>query len=692
MIRKFVTLLLCLLPVTFWGQEIHQHQHEENSGTGLAAGEIFSPFRNNPIDSTNSTLKVPKNIRQWHVDEHSGEIIPVNADTLQFMYQNWHLTEGMNGEYNFLGNMGTPRQSRIFFNRPTDTRFDFLQPFDYFYTTPDRFLFTDTKSPYTNLTYHSSGNQIDGDDRFRAYFSTNAGKHFGAGFLFDYLYARGRYDNQASSQMNFSLFSFYRSDRYNYHLLASHYHIKQAENGGITDDRYITRPEETDGANSNFGTSDIPVRLEESWSRNEVYDLFFTHHYNLGFYREKLTADSTGTVKDSTEQEFVSVSRITHTADIKHHRREFISHVNHKGYFADTYLPYDSLDRSINFTVGNRVALSLCEGFSRWAFADITAYAAYRYNNYSIPDTIPGGKEFGKEYSEHIISVVGIIESKLNEHFKYRVEGETAFGKGYAGSFDINGTAEAKFNLWNREFRVGANAYLKNNLPSFFYRHYHSEHYWWDNDLDKEFRTRIEGKIEIPGWKTRLSVGFENIMNYTYIANDSEQLPGTSKYLSRLSVKQESGSTRVFSASLKQDFTYGILNLNTEITYQHSSNQNILPLPALNLYANLFLKFRIAKVLNTEIGTDVRYFTKYYAPDYSPALGQFVQQNPGERIEIGNYPLASVYANFLLKQTRFYVKYSHWNEGLGNRNYFLVPHHPMNPDILWFGLSWNFYN
>ena len=181
-------------------------------------------------------------------------------------------------------------------------------------------------------------------------------------------------------------------------------------------------------------------------------------------------------------------------------------------------------------------------------------------------------------------------------------------------------------------------------------------------------------------------------MNYTYIANESEQLPGTNNYPSRLSVKQESGSTRVFSATLKQDFKLGILNLNTEITYQNSSNQDILPLPALNVYANLFLKFRIAKVLNTEIGTDVRYFTKYYAPDYSPALGQFVQQNPGEKIEIGNYPLASVYANFLLKQTRFYVKYYHWNEGLGNRNYFLVPHHPMNPGVLWFGLSWNFYN
>ena len=112
----------------------------------------------------------------------------------------------------------------------------------------------------------------------------------------------------------------------------------------------------------------------------------------------------------------------------------------------------------------------------------------------------------------------------------------------------------------------------------------------------------------------------------------------------------------------------------------------------INAYANIFLKFRIAKVLNTEIGADARYFTKYYAPDYSPALGQYVQQNPENKIAIGNYPLASVYANFLLKQARFYVKYYHANTGLGNREYFLAPHYPVSPAILCFGISWNFYN
>ena len=692
MIKKTVILLLCLLPVTLLGQVLQQHQHEGHKEAGIGSGEVFSPFRDHPKDSTSSNLKVPKEIRQWHVDEYSGNVIPVDADTLQFMFQNWHLTEGINGEYNFLGNAGTPRQSRIFFNRPTTTKFDFLQPYDYFYLRPDEFFFIDTKSPYTNLNYHTSGNRQNGDDRFRAYFSTNAGKHFGIGFLIDYLFARGRYDKQATSLVNFSLFSFFKNDRYDYNLLASHYRMKQAENGGITDDRYITRPEETDGMNSNFTTNDIPVHLYSSWNRNWIYDVFFTQGYNLGFYREKLVADSSGVVKDSTENEFVRVARISHIADIKHHEHDFINYRQEENYYADNFLPYDSTDLATSLEVKNRIALSLCEGFSRYAFADITAFASYTYRRYTLPDTTPDNREFRKRYNEHILSVGGSISSTHGKHLKYDVKGETSLIGEELGTFSIDGGVQFDFNLWKRDMRLEANAFIKNNLPSFYYRHYHSEHFWWDNDFSKEFRTRIEGIFEIPSWRTRISAGLENIKNYTYIANESQPSGAVGRYLWRLKAKQENSNIQVFSATLKQDFKAGIFNLNTEVTYQHSSNKDILPLPALNAYANIFIKFRIAKVLHTEIGADARYFTKYYAPDYSPALGQFVQQNSENKIAIGNYPLASVYANFLLKQARFYVKYYHANSGFGNRQYFLAPHYPMNPAALCLGLSWNFYN
>jgi hypothetical protein len=113
----------------------------------------------------------------------------------------------------------------------------------------------------------------------------------------------------------------------------------------------------------------------------------------------------------------------------------------------------------------------------------------------------------------------------------------------------------------------------------------------------------------------------------------------------------------------------------------------------LNIFTNLYLKFKIAKVLGVELGADATWFSKYYAPDYCPALSQFaVQQNAASRVELGGYPFIDVYANMVLKKVRFFVMMSHINAESGNRMQFLAPHYPLNNSVIHFGVSWVFYN
>ena len=158
-------------------------------------------------------------------------------------------------------------------------------------------------------------------------------------------------------------------------------------------------------------------------------------------------------------------------------------------------------------------------------------------------------------------------------------------------------------------------------------------------------------------------------------------------------VFQEGGNINVFTAQLRQDFRVGILNWENVLTYQNSTNKDVLPLPTMNIFTNLYLKFKIAKVLSVELGADAYYFTKYYAPDYVPQLGQFaIQKNENSRVELGGYPFVDVYANFHLKRARFFVMMSHVNNASGNKMMFLAPHYPMNGNVLRFGVSWNFYN
>ena len=51
--------------------------------------------------------------------------------------------------------------------------------------------------------------------------------------------------------------------------------------------------------------------------------------------------------------------------------------------------------------------------------------------------------------------------------------------------------------LWKDTVSVIARGEISNKLAPFYMRHYHSKHFWWDDDMDKEFRTRIEGELSI---------------------------------------------------------------------------------------------------------------------------------------------------------------------------------------------------
>ena len=185
----------------------------------------------------------------------------------------------------------------------------------------------------------------------------------------------------------------------------------------------------------------------------------------------------------------------------------------------------------------------------------------------------------------------------------------------------------------------------------------------------------------------------ENIKNYMYFQNTGEAytLPDNTYTISNnITPMQANKNIQVLCANLKQDFKFGILHIENDITYQTSSEKDILPLPQLSLYHNLFINFKIAKVLTCELGGDIKYWTKYYAPDYSPVMGQFMVQNNYKKTKIGNYPIMSVYANFDLKRTRFYVQYYHLNQSTGR--YFWAPNYPINPATIHFGISWNFYD
>lgn len=693
----FFTMLL-LLSITASAQLGNIQNQYSQLGSSASGVDRNKYDRNgNPIDSTavNDASTVPISLYSWTIDERLGTVFNVPVDTLQYMFQNSNDTGGETGHYNYLGNLGSPRLSRIFFEREDNNQFIFTDPYDFTVRKPKDIIYTNTKSPFTNLTYYKQGDGRYGEERFKSYFAVNANKRLGVGFFIDYTYGRGKYSNQSTALFNGGLFASYRGNHYDMHMSFVNENLKVAENGGITDDRYITNPIDMAEGKKQYSTSEIPTNLSEIWNKNTGYHGFLTHRYNLGFYRDHTNPNDTTDTK-----EFVPVTSFVHTLKLDFSKRKYISYdaEQNQAYFNNNYLLNDSTDRTDYVAVKNTLGISLREGFNKWAKAGLTAFVSHEYRKFTLTDTTATLNErIYTPYVENTISVGGQLLKEQGKMLHYNVIGEIAVLGEDAGQFTLEGNGDLNFRLFNDTVRFMANAYIKNLNPTFYYRHFHSKHYWWDNeDLSKIMRTRIEGKLAIDRWKTELRVGVENIKNYTYFDNTSVKYTDEQdavSYKNDLKVSQFGGNIQVFSAMLRQDFKLGILHLDNEIIYQKSSNEDILPLPELSLYHNLYLRFGLAKkVLSIDMGADVRYFTSYYAPDYSPAMGQFYLQNKETRVKIGNYPLVNAYINMHLKRTRIFLQMYNLVQGSTGNSYFLAPHYPLNPRILKVGISWNFFD
>lgn len=645
-------------------------------------------------DSTVVDRGVPRDVKMFRIDPMLGAVIPVATDTAIYNFQNLHFTDGLNGEYNYLGNMGSPRQSRIFFNRKNDGQFIFTDALDFFLVTPGEYNFVNTKSPWSNLSYYRAGNKINGEERVRAKFGVNAGKRTGVGFDFDYLYGRGLYNHQTTAYADGTFYGYHHGDRYGINALYSYNKLRLAENGGLADDRYITSPEAMAEGKKTYRPADMPTNLERTWNENILNTLFLAQDYKLGYYKAR-----TDSMPDTVivHHDFIPVSRVFHTLEANSNSRRFIDYINTKNYYANNYLPYDSIDGTQYLRIRNNVGLTLIEGINKWIPFGASAYISHEYRQFTLPDSTGGtGRDHIHTYKESNISLGGNLRRTIGEAFHFDATAETVLAGSDLGTFNIAGNADLNFRLWNDTVKLRAEGYMKNSTPSFYYRRYHSQHYWWDNDLHKEFRTRLGGSLAIERWGTRLYAGVENIKNYTYLAGTpyvTDASSSTPVSLSSITARQHTGNIQVLSSTLYQNLRWGILHWDNELTVQYSSDESVLPLPLLNVYSNLYLKFTYAKVLKIQLGADARYFSRYYAPDYAPALEQYFVQEGSHRVQVGGYPFVNAYANFHLKQVRFYVMYYHVTQGLfDNTASFLVPHYPVNPRMFKLGFSWNFWD
>jgi hypothetical protein len=360
-------------------------------------------------------------------------------------------------------------------------------------------------------------------------------------------------------------------------------------------------------------------------------------------------------------------------------------------FYASTYNPVVSrIDTARLLNISNRISISLAEEFNTFMRFGLTAflenevqqfvYADYSYENkpYSQAekDSLLNLGWTGRQWKTNT-KIGGILSKERGQAFTYRILGEINLFGYKLGDFGLHADLASSFRLWKDTIRLRAKGFIRSDEPSFFKQHYKSSHFTWNNDFSKTYRTRVGGIFSIPTRNFSAELAVENITNTVYF--DTAALPA-----------QHGGNVQILSLNLRQDFHLGALSLENNAVYQLSSNQEIVPLPTLALYHNLYLKGTLVKVLNFQIGADMRYNTAYYAPELMPATGQFFNQR---KKMFGNYPLVNAYLNVNLKKFRFFVKYYHINNLFTqNFDYYAMPNYPLNPALLKFGFTWHFYD
>lgn len=622
------------------------------------------------VPSPAQSASGPAKIRQWNLSHDFTEEITNPFDTVFSLFHRYRLTDRYSPLNATLGNYGLPFYQLNFFDRISD-------PDEFLYANylpvmyiPRRAVFMDTQVPFTEMVWSNGGPRETSEQTFRVRHSQNVNRYLNFGLIYDIIYNLGQYNYQRAEDKTFTFFSSYTAPVYKLCFSAGINNITSYENGGIIDKNDL----------SQYETRDVPVKLG---GLNIAKSMLKNNNILLV---QKLTVGKRTETGDSLKKDsgFSGLKGIfSHIFIYENTKRTYTDNYPDAGFYDTIFInesaTFDSLssrmikntlrfdfetDEKRKFRIGGGVGIR----------NELIRYSQINPGTDTLSaDTLAWRKSNN--------ALVGRLFNNIGQKFRWTADGEL-FLTGYRmGDFSLRGDITKSFD-WKRgtaDWKI--NGGILNRQPSFWYEHWGSNHFKWENSMKKEFRIDIGTEFNYPARNANLRFNYAIIDNYTDFNTSS--LPS-----------QHQGGLSVASVMVRKDFRAWKFHLSGDVLAQVSSNSDILDLPLVSLrsagYIEHLLRFKQTNgKLNTQLGIDLLYHTPYYAYSYMPATGRFFRQ---EKVRTGNYPFINVFLNLKLKRTRIFVMYDHVNSGLFGYDYFMTPSYPMNFRMLRYGLAWTFYN
>jgi len=572
-------------------------------------------------------------------------------------FQEYNIAKQYNKFYADLGNPGSATYP-LSFNFAPNPNFHFkTDVFDPYKLKDDSIKFYISESPFTHLRYHLGPEK---EQKLDVDFSQRIGSGIYLGLNARFANAPGIYLRQRAFHSGATFYGafLYPNQRYGAFVTYRTDRSTNYENGGIQNIEDFTQ-------NSESNRKVININLQNAINRGKNSGFVFQQYFNILKPTIVKKVDTTTTV---IARKF-DAGRLIHT----------LRYSKTGNAYEDQGLP-----SSFDFYPGfYNDSLTLLDSVRNIHFENCLVYSN------EVPDTL--GKSFPLQYSFglrlqtdklnqdtisktfHQTVPFGMLKGIINRKTFFKASAFIVLGGYNAGDNLIAGDFYQYFGKQNHK------AYLNfskgTSHPDYYFNHYYSDNFRWDNSFAAQNYLKGEFGLILKGFDMNLT--YTRLVNYTYLNQ-------------KIQPAQFTDALSILSGHVSKEFRIKHWITTVYASAQQVTPDSILQLPT--LIGKLTLCYDIVlfkKALHAQAGISGTYYSEWYQNAYMPALRAFYLQ---KKYISGNYPYLDAFVNLNIKRARIFVKYEHFNAGLMNYSYIMVPDYPQADAALKFGISWLFFD
>jgi hypothetical protein len=249
--------------------------------------------------------------------------------------------------------------------------------------------------------------------------------------------------------------------------------------------------------------------------------------------------------------------------------------------------------------------------------------------------------------------------------------------------------AQANVLLSNNVGRITLGAYTQNKSPEYLFEHVNYQYSKWDKSFDKTKIHNLSFAYENPKFGFLGKAEYYLLSNYLYYKEVDN--PNFNPALTRLiEPAQLTSNINMLKITVGEKLEFGNFRFDNFAVYQKSDFTSVLQTPEIYTWHSFYYNNTLVKVINMNVGFDVRFNTPFNNPSYSINVSQFYKDNAN--IEFSTYPIVDLWLTATLKRTNFFLRYDYINQGILSRGYYTVRRYPMPDANFRFGVSWKFYD